>query len=156
MISSLIAKRFRNGPRSQAGAALVVGLMLLVVITLLAIAGMNTSTLELQMAGNVQFRQNAFQAAETGLAVVRGDITKRIIDGVISVPVTTMTSGQPETYKVDITQSCADGMWGPAPPGYSITKDQKTVFDAASTGTSARGAKAVVVESFYEVTPKIC
>jgi hypothetical protein len=28
---------------------------------------MNTSTLELQMAGNFQFSQNAFQAAEIGL-----------------------------------------------------------------------------------------
>jgi hypothetical protein len=48
-------------------AALVVGLVLLMILTLLAISGMNTSTLELQMAGNFQFSQNAFQAAEIGL-----------------------------------------------------------------------------------------
>jgi Tfp pilus assembly protein PilX len=130
--------------------------MLLLVLTLLAIAGMNTSTLELQMAGNVQFRQNAFQAAETGLGIVRLDITKRVIDGTVNVPVTAVTTGQPETYKVDITQSCVNGMWGPAPDGYSIGKDQKTVYDATSTGTSARGATAVVIESFYDITPKIC
>ena len=43
------------GSRRQGGAALVVGLVLLMILTLLAISGMNTSTLELQMAGNFQF-----------------------------------------------------------------------------------------------------
>src|SRR5690606_37277184 len=58
-----------GGSRRQRGAALVVGLILLMVLTVLAISGMNTSTLELQMAGNTQFSENAFQAAETGIEV---------------------------------------------------------------------------------------
>ena len=52
----------------QTGAALVVGLILLVVITVLAISGMNTATTELAMARNDQNSENVFQAAETGLA----------------------------------------------------------------------------------------
>ena len=55
---------YRN---SQQGAALVVGLMLLVVITVLAISGMNTATTELAMARNDQAYEDAFQAAETGI-----------------------------------------------------------------------------------------
>ncbi|MDX1518385.1 MAG: pilus assembly PilX N-terminal domain-containing protein [Woeseiaceae bacterium] len=51
----------------QRGAALIVGLILLVVITVLAISGMNTATTELAMARNHQNYENAFQAAETGL-----------------------------------------------------------------------------------------
>ncbi len=51
----------------QRGAALVVGLILLVVITVLAVSGMNTATTELAMARNDQTFENAFQAAETGL-----------------------------------------------------------------------------------------
>ncbi len=51
----------------QQGAALVVGLILLVVITVLAISGMNTATTELAIARNTQSYENAFQAAETGL-----------------------------------------------------------------------------------------
>ena len=51
----------------QHGAALVVGLILLVIITVLAISGMNTATTELAMARNDQNYENAFQAAETGL-----------------------------------------------------------------------------------------
>ena len=52
---------------TQQGAALVVGLMLLVVITVLAISGMNTASTELAMARNDQAYETAFQAAETGL-----------------------------------------------------------------------------------------
>ena len=56
--------KFRS---KQQGAALVVGLMLLVVITILAISGMNTATTELALARNDQAYEDAFQAAETGL-----------------------------------------------------------------------------------------
>ena len=56
---------YRN---NQQGAALVVGLMLLVVITVLAVSGMNTATTELAMARNDQAYEDAFQAAETGIA----------------------------------------------------------------------------------------
>lgn len=54
--------------KNQQGAALVVGLLLLVVITVLAISGMNTAATELAMARNDQAYEDAFQAAETGLA----------------------------------------------------------------------------------------
>lgn len=56
-----------NLKTKQNGAALVIGLVLLVVITVLAVSGMNTATTELTMARNDQNYENAFQAAETGL-----------------------------------------------------------------------------------------
>jgi type IV pilus assembly protein PilX len=59
-------KTFQH-PGKQQGAALVIGLILLVVITVLAISGMNTATTELAMARNDQSYEWAFQAAETGL-----------------------------------------------------------------------------------------
>ena len=58
--------------KKQQGAALVVGLILLVVISVLAISGMNTATTELAMARNDQNYENAFQAAETGLEQALG------------------------------------------------------------------------------------
>ena len=61
-------KKVITNKREQ-GAALVVSLILLVVITVLAISGMNTATTELAMARNDQNYENAFQAAETGLEV---------------------------------------------------------------------------------------
>jgi hypothetical protein len=53
--------------RRESGAALVVGLILLLVLTLLAISGMTTASLELQMAGNEQYQTRAFEAADAGV-----------------------------------------------------------------------------------------
>lgn len=58
--------------KKQDGAALIVSLIMLVVITVLAISGMNTATTELAMARNDQNHESAFQAAETGLAAALG------------------------------------------------------------------------------------
>lgn len=49
----------------QSGAALVVSLVLLLVLTMLAISTMSTASLEMTMAGNEQYSENAFQLAET-------------------------------------------------------------------------------------------
>jgi type IV pilus assembly protein PilX len=61
--------------RGQQGAALIIGLILLMVLTLLAISGMNSASLEFIMAGNEQYRANAFQAAEAGIeqSMVQGN-----------------------------------------------------------------------------------
>jgi Tfp pilus assembly protein PilX len=59
-------KHTHRNPR-QRGAALITGLILLAVITLLAVVGMNISNAELASATSEQLRMRAFQAAETGL-----------------------------------------------------------------------------------------
>ncbi|MDH3578046.1 MAG: pilus assembly PilX N-terminal domain-containing protein [Gammaproteobacteria bacterium] len=64
MKSTIQSIKHRN---KQHGAVLVISLLLLVVITTLAISGMNTATTELAMARNDQNYEYAFQAAETGL-----------------------------------------------------------------------------------------
>lgn len=56
-----------NIPQRQHGAALVIGLILLMILTLLGVSGMTTSTLELVMADNMQRGQYVFQAAESAL-----------------------------------------------------------------------------------------
>lgn len=53
--------------RNQNGAALVVGLMLLLLATFLATAAMNNSTLQIRMASNSQSSNQAFQAAESAI-----------------------------------------------------------------------------------------
>lgn len=58
--------------KQQQGAALIIGLLLLVVITVLAVSGMNTATTELALARNDQTSENVFQAAEKGLETALG------------------------------------------------------------------------------------
>lgn len=56
----------------QRGAALVISLMILIVMTLIGITGMSTSSLEEKMAGNSRDRALAFQAAEAALREAEG------------------------------------------------------------------------------------
>mgnify|MGYP003526972516 CR=1 FL=1 len=48
----------------ERGAVLVMGILLLLTLTILAVSGLAAAVLELRMAGNVQYQERAFQAAE--------------------------------------------------------------------------------------------
>ena len=54
-------------PAQQQGVALFVGLIMLLLLTILATTGMQTTSLEEKMAGNMRDRNLAFQAAESAL-----------------------------------------------------------------------------------------
>lgn len=142
----------------QRGAALVVGLMLLLVLTLLAISGMNTSTLELQMAGNFQYSQNAFQAAEIGIeqTLASGQISTNASVEVEKRPITGSETDSPDTYETTTTFDCdRNGETLPLDGrGYSMgegTGFSSYHFEITSTGESARGARSVNVQDFYIV-----
>ncbi len=139
-----------NMQKKQSGAALVIGLVLLLVLTLLAVSGMNTATLEVQMAGNSQFAENAFQAAETGIdrALAIGGFNTALP---IIVPLAPLPSGDMLTTVTtfDIATAVPDG-------GFSLgtgTGFQAFHFDIVSQATSARGATATNTQSFYIVGP---
>lgn len=53
--------------RQARGSVLIVALVILLVLTLLGISGMNTTTLQERMVGNLQEGLSSFQAAEAGL-----------------------------------------------------------------------------------------
>lgn len=56
-----------NLPRQNTGAALVIALGLLLVLSVLAVTGIDAALLELAMADNEQERVKAFYAAEAGI-----------------------------------------------------------------------------------------
>ena len=53
--------------QNQRGAALIAGMLILVVLSILGITTMQSSVLQERMAGNLEQRDVAFQAAEAGL-----------------------------------------------------------------------------------------
>jgi Tfp pilus assembly protein PilX len=53
--------------RGQRGAALIMALVILFILTILGVTAMSTSSLEQKMAGNIQDLTRAFQAAESGV-----------------------------------------------------------------------------------------
>ena len=59
-------------PARERGAAMVIALVMLLVLTLLATASARMTLMEERMTGNTQDRNIAFQAAEAGLARWRG------------------------------------------------------------------------------------
>ena len=147
------ATKFRvtSTAASQRGAALVVGLVLLMVLTVLAISGMNTSTVELQMAGNMQFSQNAFQAAETGIEV---EIAQPgpLVSAAEALPRAAVTiPDTADTYQ--ILAACSPDNGKTPAVGGSIGEYAAYHTDVRSTGRSARGSRSVHVQSHYVVGP---
>jgi hypothetical protein len=61
--------------RRQAGTALVTGLLLLSLVTLLGLAGAGAAQVDLQLARNEQFRENAASAASAGIEMAIRQVT---------------------------------------------------------------------------------
>lgn len=138
--------------RVQRGAALVVGLLLLLVLTVLAVSGMSTASLELVMAGNTQYHQNAFQSAETGIewalvngkfnpgAGVEGPTTKKVGSSEIEKFTTTITP--------QLSGAAQPALWGATWDSFSTYH-----FEVASAGISARNARAASMQGIAIIAP---
>jgi len=135
----------------QSGAALIVGLILMLVLTVLGVSGMTVSVFGLTMASNAQFEQGAFQAAENGI-----DFT---IDNANLNTTATQNFGpaySDGTYTA-ITQMTWQGTTPYLHSSFSIGEDEGAVaayhFDVVSTATGPEGAQSVHTQSFYIAGP---
>lgn len=140
----------RQLPKAQNGAALVVGLLLLLVLTLLAISGMNTASLELVMAGNTQYGQNAFQAAESGIerALVDAAFNPGAgVEGPTTVTIST-TDRATTTVTPELGGAPQPAMWGSSWDSFSTYH-----FVIRSVGTSARNAQATNFQGLAIISP---
>jgi type IV pilus assembly protein PilX len=144
--------------RNQQGAALIVGLILLVVITVLAISGMNTATTELAMARNDQNYENAFQAAESGLenALAQGQFNPiaatnlpQIVVGNEEIDV--LITYEDSTLVPDKAFSLGVGT-GIAAYHFNATADAVSL--RVSGSTTDRDASALHSQAFYVVGPE--
>jgi type IV pilus assembly protein PilX len=132
-----------HAPRTtQRGAALVVGLLLLSILTLLAIAGMNTASTELVMAGNEQFRETAFQSAEIG---VERELVTLDANAPFSAPVTRSAAVKLGEIETTVTYRG----FGDAP---AFGKKYIAYhYQIESTGSAARNATATHEQGAYYV-----
>ena len=136
----------------QSGAALVVGLLLLMALTVIGASSMNTATLQLVMAGNSQFREEAFQAAESGIETA---IAQRVfnVESPSVMPTTSLGDGSysAETV-VTFTQST------PVPDlafslGAGSVELKAFHFEAVAAGTAPRNAVSTHNQGFYVIGP---
>jgi type IV pilus assembly protein PilX len=76
----MIADRYVLRPPHQQGVALIMAMVFLMILTIIGVTVMSTTSLQEKMAGNVQDKHSAFQAAESALraaeAVVEGWLAK--------------------------------------------------------------------------------
>ena len=147
-------------PLRERGAALVVALILMLVMTVLGVSGMSTATLELTMAGNAQNQQDAFQAAETGLetALARGSFDT----AGITIPTQTIVVPDRAFDTVQVRIEFEDTTIVPD-KAFSLGAGSGIAayhFNATATADSARGsgetdrdASAVHQQGFYVVGP---
>lgn len=141
------ARRPRTPHARQGGAALIVGLVLMLALTVLGISGMNMATLELTMANNSQAQHLSFEAAETG------------IDLAIAQP---PNPSSPATFgwtPVDAdgtyeTRADTDFVRTTLPPDGAFSTDMAAYhFDTEASGRGLRNAMSTHTQSFYVIGP---
>jgi type IV pilus assembly protein PilX len=150
---NMVRPSLRPGTRArQSGAALIVGLILMLVVTVLGVSGMNMATLELTMASNAQSQQDAFQAAETGIDVALAESNFSTL-AATSVPVTSLGDGSYRTQAtVEFKQTT------PVPDlsfsmGVGTGSVQAFHFDITAVGEGPRNAKSTHTQGFYVIGP---
>jgi type IV pilus assembly protein PilX len=137
----------RPPSRGERGAALVIGLILLLVLTILAVSGVMSSTLELRMVGNQQQQERAFQAAE--LAIEQAMTDAMLTETPQIQPVTTVP-GSTDEYEYAIRKTGQTG----APPGFSLDAGFASHhFAVTASGYSSGGAESTHTQGFYVVGP---
>jgi type IV pilus assembly protein PilX len=148
----------RELSRREDGAAMVIALVMLLVLTLLATASARMTLLEERMTGNTQDRNVAFQAAEAGL---------RAGEATVQVPVLpAFDDGSPGLFEAALPG--ADPVWedvdwsdeddvlkyedlGEAPASYVVEQLPPIV---GAPGTSAGWGLPVDDGTYYRVTSR--
>jgi type IV pilus assembly protein PilX len=141
----------------QRGAALITALVMLVILTLLGLAGMTTSTMEERMAANAQEMNRAFQAAATGLELVFNDeaafdtrntedvddtANDNYIDPTSTIGAYVASTTYDSIYRQSTVPPRGSG-WDSSFAYYH--------FDLSSTGTTISGASSTVHAGAYQV-----
>ena len=146
--------------KQESGAALIVGLILLVVITVLAVSGMNTATTELAMARNDQTYENAFQAAERGLEAALAQGSFNTVAGGATTLTQYPTSHESVVATIEFENSSMvpDRAFslgvGSGISAYHFLATSTAKSEMVQGSTSDRDATAVHTQAFYIVGPE--
>ena len=142
-------------PKSQQGAALVVGLIVLMIMTMLGVASMGSMTTQLRMAANVQVKNTAFQAGTAAIDAARAsaaidwhDAAGYVIGAPIATPPANYAAANASATAVIVYAGCKR-----VATGDSLTAEggsQFLVHEIRVTG-NALGAAAAVIGTTTQV-----
>lgn len=147
--------RFGNAGSNQGGAALVIGLVLLLIVTILAISGVFTANMELRMVRNTQSQERAFQAAEVAVedALANPVLSTSAPFAQATIAVPNSPYADPDDYSYTL-QFVGQTPLGTGMTGFSIgTAFQSYHFQVDTTGNGPDNALAQHTQSFYVVGP---
>ena len=141
----------------QRGATLVISLVLLLILTILGTSMMSTATMEMRMAANSQFLENAFQLAETGIeTTIQGfNSTGNFpAPGLPNCPPgATMPLGAPvPVVELQGTHRSGTGFCGQSPDfsgGSSLGKIDQFHYRIDSQGASRSGSASLNRQGFF-------
>lgn len=119
----------------QCGAVLVVSLVILTVLTLIGVASMSESTLELKVASNSQQHDTAFQAAQNIIEIVASTSPQNTVNYQVFEPDPTEPG-----YEQNLGHTAANGTTAQATVTYSGCK--------TSIGSSMEEGKGLVSNFF--------
>ena len=137
-----------RGRKQQRGAVLVVALIMLLALTVLGVSTMSTAKMEMRMAANNQFLENAFQLAETGLDTDLADLNAGVIPAPPATVIDTCSPPQAAVYVPDLggdyqTTICFIGDVPDLGSGSSIGKIRAYHFQNSSQGISKSQASSL-------------
>lgn len=140
-------------PIGQRGATLIIGLVLLLVLSVLAVSTMSGATFGLAMTSNAQYSEDAFQLAETGVDVSIASYASGIVPPIAWTQVTDPTDPNNKLigqYRAQ-TQDLGNG---PPPTGTNSALFDTCVFGITADGQASRGAQEQHVQEFQVLCPK--
>lgn len=132
---------FLHPLRDDSGFVLIVALVILVLITLLGIAALNTTTTEIQIAAGDRAYKQAFYNAETGISYAVEASVKMFP---LAAPTVLTNLPQPAGLPTDIHLQYIDN----GASGANLRS-----IEVHSTGTSAGGGTATLVAGFVGIMP---
>lgn len=136
--------------KSQHGAALVMALVILLILTLLGVTAMGTSSLEEKMAGNIQEATRAFEAGESGLNKALNE------EGTLDLSATTTKNysfDSDKSGKAEVQTTFVQYSQAKRGSGYGSSYNNVANFDQVSTGTTVTGAKSVIHQGIAQTLP---
>lgn len=149
----------------QQGAALIVALVMLLVLTLIAISASRTSTLQERMAGNLRQNSVGFEAAEATLRIGEEWIRDQI-GGPRPKAVSASSCPSPPcdvlilhdldpfddsgTWGTNNVRQLSESIYGTAEPAEYFVEEQQIVRDTLTVGMSTDTA----ARSYYRITAR--
>ena len=126
-----------SGARRQSGAVLLVSLVLLVVMTLFALAALNFTNTQARIAGNVQVRNELKVAAQQAIEDVISNFAANTTPVVVTSDV---NSDGTNDYQVTVTPTCVSAITiSPDDPSIDMLEDPTNAVCSISQAAQNSG-----------------